>query len=95
MLDSISTKNKKAKKDDLVEVVGVIRTSFNKFMASQKRKERPSDIGIHEVVFIIIRLTDTKRFKATQKLMNGDGEHFRLLISLPNEEKKKRGDFSY
>ncbi|XP_073125482.1 uncharacterized protein [Henckelia pumila] len=88
-LDSSSNKRKKAKKNDLVEVVGMIAASFQEFVASKKKEERPSDIEIHEVVSNINRLTDTERFKAIQKLMNGDVENFRLLKALSDEEKRK------
>lgn len=88
-LDSMINKRKKAKKDALVEVVGMIAASFQEFVASKKKEERPSGIEIYEVVSSITELTSTEKFKAVEKLMGGDVEWFRLLKALPDEERRR------
>ncbi|XP_073148049.1 uncharacterized protein [Henckelia pumila] len=87
-LDSMRSKRKKAKIDALVEVVGMIATSFQDFVASKKKEERPSGIEIYEVVSSITELTSIEKFKAVEKLMSGDAERFRLLKALPDEERR-------
>ncbi|XP_073121335.1 uncharacterized protein [Henckelia pumila] len=85
-VDSKSNKTKKAKKDTSFEVVGMIAESFREFVA-WKKEERPSGIEIYEVVSKITGLTSTERFKAVEKLMDGNVERFRLLKALPDKEK--------
>ncbi|GER29377.1 myeloid differentiation primary response protein MyD88, partial [Striga asiatica] len=87
--DSNLEKKTKFKKDSLAEVVGVIATSFQEYLARKKQEEKPNGIEIHEVVSVIPGLTCEEVFKAVRKLMNSDLEEFKLLKALPEEKKQE------
>ncbi|GER32721.1 carboxypeptidase S1 homolog A, partial [Striga asiatica] len=83
--DSNLEKKTKFKKDSLAEVVGVIATSFQEYLARKKQEEKQVALRYMR----LYRLYREEVFKAIHKLMNGDLEEFKLLKALP-EEKKTR-----
>ncbi|KAG8384184.1 hypothetical protein BUALT_Bualt04G0091700 [Buddleja alternifolia] len=88
-MDSTLNKRKKLKNHSLAEVVGVIATFFQEFVASKKKKEeKPSGIKIHEVFPKTPGLTSNEIFTVVRKLMNGDVEEYKLLKDLLNEKKR-------
>ncbi|GFP92891.1 hypothetical protein PHJA_001433400 [Phtheirospermum japonicum] len=92
----MQNKRKRPKIDSLAEVVNVIATSFEKFVASKRKsQEKSSGVEIHDVVSVVPRFTTDEVFKVVRKLLNGDVEEFSLLKALLYEKKKKKNGYLF